>query len=832
MSDNIEKAPNVPPFVTFVTSAVPMVFDNSMSYYEALCALWKWLQDDVIDVINNNASVTEQYITLTNELKEFVETYFDNLDVQQEINNKLDAMAESGELLALIKPYIDPIFDAQNERISDLEEMVENAASGSPAGVYATVSALTTADPDHSRIYVVQADGHWYYYANSQWNDGGAYQTAMSASDVDKLEYRVNVLSDTTDNVFDIERLASATGWSLSADGVASGTLVNLRDSFDDTDLIINFNGATRACIELTARNTGSDTSTSRGLTIDWVYHDGTTGRNALTNDKTTWTTLTAQSSSVAKQIDYIKFSYGGGGNNTWEIKDVKCILGKRTIPVDFPNHYTAKDLTAREGLVTLDNKIDELTPTISVDNVYGIKIATDGTVTRTQGAVGKDNDYIIGNTMHGSGTNDFDLIFPWCDIKLCNIKTDYDGTEHIYYEDDAEFARDGSNGDVMVEIPKFYTKRYFDEDGADNIEISGLKRSGFILEPAFVNSETGEELEHIYVGAYLANINNGKLESKSGAFPLTNMSIASLKQNEGEIYDFVTLQALQKLIIIEFGTINMSPILGGLSDMVWSSCKARETVSNTNTAIFGGASYINSLVVGSTVGVGDTFGIVQNRTITAIEEVDTNVRRITFDGDPVDVTNNVTYLYSTGQKSGMCDALTYHTGRNNLVAGQSMQNQFIYRNIEGLWGNLGEYMEGITVKRLKAYWSNIKSDYDDITKCKKLNFAIPLQDTYINSVDAKPQQIKKMGLDFHSPEIMLPSELATYDNTYYGDSFFSFYDKDAEGHDIDPDREYCGISSMSLDGKQYNGLFTLRFWVPKNGNLSRLYGTRLIKRS
>ena len=89
MSEHIEQAPHVPPFVTFVTSAVPMVFDNSLSYYEALCALWKWLQDDVVNVINNNASVTEDYIDLTNEytqkfieLKDYVDNYFDNLDVQ------------------------------------------------------------------------------------------------------------------------------------------------------------------------------------------------------------------------------------------------------------------------------------------------------------------------------------------------------------------------------------------------------------------------------------------------------------------------------------------------------------------------------------------------------------------------------------------------------------------------------------------------------------------------------------------------------------------------------------------------------------------------------
>lgn len=107
MNDKIQKAPMVPPFVRFVCSAVPMVFDDSLSYYEALCALWKWLQDDVVNVINNNATVTEEYIELTKELKTFVEDYFDNLDVQEEINNKLDQMAEDGTLEEIMAHYLE-----------------------------------------------------------------------------------------------------------------------------------------------------------------------------------------------------------------------------------------------------------------------------------------------------------------------------------------------------------------------------------------------------------------------------------------------------------------------------------------------------------------------------------------------------------------------------------------------------------------------------------------------------------------------------------------------------------------------------------------------------
>lgn len=112
-NNNIKKAPNVPPFLRYCSAIIPTAFDDSLSYYEALCALYKFLQDQVIGTINNNANVTQYYIGRQNELealfeqlKEYVDTYFENLDVQEEINNKLDEMAESGELADIITEYL------------------------------------------------------------------------------------------------------------------------------------------------------------------------------------------------------------------------------------------------------------------------------------------------------------------------------------------------------------------------------------------------------------------------------------------------------------------------------------------------------------------------------------------------------------------------------------------------------------------------------------------------------------------------------------------------------------------------------------------------------
>ena len=151
MADKIEYSKPVPPFVRFCAANIPMVFDDSLSYYEALCALWNWLQTDVIDVINNNAAVTqtwrEELTTFENnitddfdelsdkfdELKNYVDTYFDNLDVQEEINNKLDEMVEDGTLQEIITTYIQSNVKWTFDNVAGLQ-----AATNLTAGSFAS----------------------------------------------------------------------------------------------------------------------------------------------------------------------------------------------------------------------------------------------------------------------------------------------------------------------------------------------------------------------------------------------------------------------------------------------------------------------------------------------------------------------------------------------------------------------------------------------------------------------------------------------------------------------------------------------------------------------
>ncbi|MBQ1551678.1 MAG: hypothetical protein IIZ67_06210 [Bacilli bacterium] len=99
---------NLRPFPRFCVTLgmLPTSYKESMTYEEQLLWLCRYLETEVIPKYNENVEAINQLITLYNQLKDYVDNYFENLDVQQEINNKLDEMAESGELAEIIVAYL------------------------------------------------------------------------------------------------------------------------------------------------------------------------------------------------------------------------------------------------------------------------------------------------------------------------------------------------------------------------------------------------------------------------------------------------------------------------------------------------------------------------------------------------------------------------------------------------------------------------------------------------------------------------------------------------------------------------------------------------------
>ena len=105
------------PFRFWCQKVLPLVYDDSLSYYELLCKVVDYLNKTMEDVDTLHTDV-ENLHTAYEELQAYVNSYFSTLDVQEEINNKLDEMTEDGTLTALISAYVDPIYEAYEEEIN------------------------------------------------------------------------------------------------------------------------------------------------------------------------------------------------------------------------------------------------------------------------------------------------------------------------------------------------------------------------------------------------------------------------------------------------------------------------------------------------------------------------------------------------------------------------------------------------------------------------------------------------------------------------------------------------------------------------------------------
>lgn len=91
-----------------------------------------WFLSEFNKVLKEWADMQKSFTNLNqafNDLHDYVHDYFKNLNVQKEIDNKLDEMAKDGSLYAIIKQYTDPIVNEQNNKITVLENRMNTFTS-------------------------------------------------------------------------------------------------------------------------------------------------------------------------------------------------------------------------------------------------------------------------------------------------------------------------------------------------------------------------------------------------------------------------------------------------------------------------------------------------------------------------------------------------------------------------------------------------------------------------------------------------------------------------------------------------------------------------------
>ena len=125
----------IPPFRRCVIQNFPFIEEDfdALTNYGLLSKIVEYLNA----VIKSQNEVTEEVEYLANaynQLKNYVDHYFDNLDVQEEVDKKLDEMAESGQLADIIAQYLGLAGVLAFDTIADLAG-AENVVAGSIARV-------------------------------------------------------------------------------------------------------------------------------------------------------------------------------------------------------------------------------------------------------------------------------------------------------------------------------------------------------------------------------------------------------------------------------------------------------------------------------------------------------------------------------------------------------------------------------------------------------------------------------------------------------------------------------------------------------------------------
>ena len=102
---------------------------DALTDYGLLCKIVDYLNQVIENNNTQNESITNLYNAFV-KLKDYVDNYFENLDVQEEINNKLEEMVETGELQEIIAEFLNSKAIFAFDTITEMKEST-NLISGS-----------------------------------------------------------------------------------------------------------------------------------------------------------------------------------------------------------------------------------------------------------------------------------------------------------------------------------------------------------------------------------------------------------------------------------------------------------------------------------------------------------------------------------------------------------------------------------------------------------------------------------------------------------------------------------------------------------------------------
>ena len=421
------------------------------------------------------------------------------------------------------------------------------------------------------------------------------------------------------------------------------------------------------------------DDAVSDSISIVIVDHTATEDSFAtLTVSASDNTTITATDGLVTKTLEYTGtpiVQYVSLG--TW---DLSCVIDEETV-------------TEQVVVSNYENTNVHLEPP-PPPPVPG------ETVTRT-------TDFVNNTT---SLDGDVSQLLVYSNMKRCNVADD--GTINAY-DGDAGYTEDGSNGQVMVYVRKFYYKLDVSEEGSlsgVNIRkgkwsISDTPDTGFKLHPAFIGTDGTTELDYFLYGAFeaIGQDNNGNYS--------TNYNTTSYKMGS------VGGNAYEPIGDLERYTARTMAANRGTG---WYQAAVRQTMAV-------------QMLFAVEYGFNSQLSLGQGFTDSS-------------NSNPIN-TGTTTGSISSGSTTNAKIAVNY-------------------RGIENMWGNKFAWIDGLNMESRTPYICNSYSFADNTTTgYTQISFNCPSSNNYQSA----------LGYDSNNDWVILPSEASgANQNSAIGDYVYT----------------------------------------------------------
>ena len=431
---------------------------------------------------------------------------------------------------------------------------------------------------------------------------------------------------------------------------------------------------------------------------------------------------------------------------------------------------------TARRGRATADGNI---VTDIITEHTPGAGVTVEGVLMRDGDVLAEGQVYgvewnqstdtwtqidIDGNAITPT-TADFNAHEVWGNITRVNLAPD--GTLNARYGD-GDYASDGSNGEVMVEIPAFYVRGEQLTPQVYRWWISRVPLTGFEIHPAFLQRD-GRPKAYIYVGAYEASLMVGtgvhdadttlKLHTRDTEQPWTGGEIDALPYDTGTV-EFTRGETLTGAISGGDGEVIDWTLTGG----TWGGGNAAGTVYiKQNTVNFqaegvtgsvSGACNATGIQVAQALTIGNArtyggnhgagWGIMNIWSLSAVKllfiveygnmDSQTEIGRGVVDlPDPGGVGYNGLETAAAGV-DGNLDAAGTGVG-----TGPDGDVPATYRYMENLWGNVWSFIDGYNA--IDAEYRIINRDGDgtfaDALATYEASSMVPITtDGYISDIE------------------------------------------------------------------------------------------------